>query len=274
MKYIISVCIVVVVGLFTYFIYANKKIEITNYEFYQKEILEDIRIVHLSDIHNDLLGKENKDLVEKVKKAQPEIIFITGDLIDSRRTNINRALALVKELVEIAPIYYVSGNHEARIKQYDEFERELKELKVCVLNNDHVDLNQLRIYGLQDPGFYNTNKYYAGGAAQEMLDKMNIIKDSQHINILLTHRPHYFKDIYCKYQLDYIFAGHAHGGQMRLPIIGGLYAPGQGILPKYDSGIYKENSVIMILSRGLGNSLFPLRIFNNPEIIVVEIKRP
>ena len=130
MKYIISVCIVVVVGLFTYFIYANKKIEITNYEFYQKEILEDIRIVHLSDIHNDLFGKENKDLVEKVKKAQPEIIFITGDLIDSRRTNINRALALVKELVEIAPIYYVSGNHEARIKQYDEFERELTKLVI------------------------------------------------------------------------------------------------------------------------------------------------
>lgn len=256
---------VIILFLF-YLIYANKKIKVTNYSFSANE---NIRIVHLSDIHNDLFGKNNCRLIDVVKKCKPDLIFITGDLLDRRRTNEDRAYYLIKKLSELANVYYVTGNHESKIKNYSLFEQKMKSIDINVLNNEYVEIKGLRIYGLKDAGFYPNNKNRGRIIMEEQLNKMNIIKDNEHINILLVHRPHYFLN-YSKYPFDYIFCGHAHGGQMRLPFIGGLYAPGQGVLPKYDSGIYKNNGSTMILSRGIGNSLFPLRIFNNPEVITVD----
>ncbi|MDO4378075.1 MAG: metallophosphoesterase, partial [Erysipelotrichia bacterium] len=260
----------IVISFIVYLLYANKKIKVTNYTFKNSKVGKKIRIVHLSDIHNDIFGKDNRNLYETVKKCCPDVIFITGDLLDSRRTDINRALFIAGKLTEIAPVYYVTGNHESRIKKYPVFEKGLKDLGIYVLNNEVAQFDCLKIYGLQDPGFTENNKNRGEIISDDHLQEMDISTDERYINVLLVHRPHYFKT-YCKYPLDFIFSGHAHGGQMRLPLLGGLYAPGQGILPKYDSGIYKDNTVTMILSRGLGNSLFPLRIFNNPEVIVTDI---
>lgn len=261
---------IVVISFIIYLFYANKKIKVTYYTLKNSKADKRIRIIHLSDIHNDIFGKDNKNLSETVKRCHPDVIFITGDLLDSRRTDINKALFIAGKLAEIAPVYYVTGNHESRIKKYPLFEEGLKDLGIYVLNNEVAKFDCLRIYGLQDPGFIPNNKNCGRIISDKHLRDMNIAKDEQHINILLVHRPHYFKT-YCKYPLDYIFSGHAHGGQMRLPLLGGLYAPGQGILPEYDAGLYKNNNTAMILSRGLGNSLFPLRIFNNPEVIVADI---
>ncbi len=271
MKYILYFLVISLVILFAYLLYANKHLTIEKYEFSSDLITNTIRVVHLSDIHNDLFGKDNCRLIKTVNELKPDVIFITGDLIDSRRTNIERGIYLVRELVKIAPIYYVSGNHEGRIEEYPYFEKQIKEEGVIVLNCEKAQYKCFDIFGLQDPGFYCKDKNHGELAADKKLKQMNITKDNEHLNILLAHRPHYF-ETYCKYDLDYIFSGHAHGGQMRLPIVGGLYAPGQGILPKYDGGIYKKDHTTMILSRGLGNSLFPLRIFDDPQIIAIEFK--
>ena len=271
MKYILYFLVIALVILFIYLLFANKHLTVKNYEFRSDLVTSPIRVVHLSDIHNDLFGKGNRNLIKKVKELKPDVIFITGDLIDSRRTNMDRGIHLVRKLIKIAPIYYVSGNHEGRIKEYPYFEKKIKEEGVTVLNCEKTQYKCFNIYGLQDPGFYCKDKHHGKIAADEKLKQMDIIKDNEHINVLLAHRPHYF-DIYCQYDLDYIFSGHAHGGQMRLPIVGGLYAPGQGILPKYDAGLYKKDHTTMILSRGLGNSLFPLRIFDDPQIITIEFK--
>lgn len=269
MQKIIYFILFLFILFFIYLLIENKRIVITNYSFNDERISKPLRIVHLSDIHNDLFGKDNKSLIEKVKNQNPDYIFITGDLIDSRRTNTTRALKLIKELVKITDIYYIAGNHESRIKEYPQFEEELKKLNVNVINDKRVVIDNINLYGIKDYNFYHLDKSENESIIKKQLDDLHVSNNKDIVNFLLVHRPQYFEN-YCQYNFDYIFSGHVHGGQMRLPYIGGLYGPNQGILPKYDSGIHKKGNKTMILSRGLGNSLFPFRIFDNPEIVVVD----
>jgi len=248
----------------------NKTLEVNEYTVYGVDIPEafdGFRIVHISDLHNASFGKGNENLIALLQSTHPDAIVITGDLIDSRRTDVDTALHFVTHALAIAPVYYASGNHEARI-DYASLKVHLLDLGVCVLDNESVLLDReaqhIEFVGLSDPAF-SGKKCFLGGMKE-------ILQEKEVYTILLSHRPEYFAD-YVSSGADLVFSGHAHGGQFRLPWIGGLFAPGQGFLPKYDSGLYHAEKAIMVVSRGLGNSILPIRIGNPPELIVVNLVR-
>lgn len=234
------------------------------------------KITQVSDYHNTYLGRQGKDLLQAVKKTNPDIVLVTGDLIDRRTPNEKRGIKMLESLQEIAPCYYVTGNHEAFYKDFAGIYEKI--LKTGVHNastndffisrrNDSIEItgiHDLRIFGDEEtnPNIYN--EY------DEMLhERLNHV--GEYFTILLAHRPEQFSR-YSKYPVDLIFSGHAHGGQIRLPVVKGLYAPDQGVLPKFTEGIHKQNNSTLIISRGLGNSRFPWRVFNRPEIVSVMLK--
>ena len=238
------------------------------------EAFSGFRIVQVSDLHNTQIGNDNSKLLEMIQNAQPDIIVITGDLIDSWKTDLDVAVDFVGSAVQIAPCYYVTGNHEARIAEYDTLKQNLIELGVTVLDDTARTIqyqgSEISIIGINDPSFY---AYYLIGdeeaSVENSLNSIGIEKDQ--FQLLLSHRPEFFS-VYVNYGIDLVFSGHAHGGQFRLPILGGLYAPNQGFLPQYDSGINQDGNTSMVVSRGIGNSLFPFRFNNRPEIIAVQLE--
>lgn len=230
------------------------------------------RIAQVSDLHNDEMGEENENLLSVLRNASPDIIVITGDLIDSRRTNIDVALHFAAEAMKIAPCYYVTGNHEARISDYDRLREGLTESGVVVLEDEKVyiqkDGESIAVLGVADPSFCADFMASEAKTVGRVLD--GLVEENRY-TVLLSHRPELF-EFYREKGLDLVFSGHAHGGQFRLPFVGGLAAPDQGLLPKYDAGLYKEGNTNMIVSRGIGNSLFPFRFNNRPEVVLTELQ--
>ena len=233
---------------------------------------EGFKIAHVSDLHNAVFGRENEKLLSLIRAAKPDIIAITGDLIDSRHTDIDSALAFVEAAAEIAPIYYVTGNHESRL-DFDEIEPRLIAAGARVLRNEAEDIGRggerIRLAGIDDPSFIRT-----GGTAEERAaaELEQLGDGGGTFTVLLAHRPE-LVEVYAEYGAGLVLSGHAHGGQVRLPLLGGLYAPGQGLLPEYDSGLYSLGETQMVVSRGLGNSVAPLRVNNRPELVIVTLSR-
>ena len=205
-----------------------------------------------------------------------DIIVVTGDLIDSNNTNIDIAMELISGAIKIAPIYYVSGNHEAWSGSYDELKSNLENSGVVVLDNQKIevmnDSDSIDIIGLADTSFIESDWLEYGGNAETKNLLNTLTEGTTNFKILLSHRPELF-DIYSNSNVNLIFSGHAHGGQFRLPFIGGLIAPDQGFFPKLTEGIHTSNDTSMIISRGLGNSIIPVRILNRPELIVVTLSK-
>lgn len=256
-------------------IWGNSALVINEITFSSSEIpdtFDGFRIVQISDLHNAEFGKENLRLLSKIENSEPDIILITGDLIDSRHTDIDIGIDFASKACKIAPTYYVSGNHEARISEYHEFEKALIDSGVKVLNNESVqieiDEDSIFIHGIIDPNFISAIDY--DETVSDLLQSIDI--NDKYFNILMAHHPEFF-DKYVSHGFDLVFSGHAHGGQIRLPFIGGIIAPGQGFFPEYDSGVFTENNTSMIVCRGIGNSLFPFRVNNRPEIIVSELNK-
>ena len=234
------------------------------------------KIVHLSDLHNKRFGEDQKNLVRKIEDAHPDIIVFTGDLIDSRRFNAETSLDLMKRIVNIAPIYYVPGNHEWRSGRLETLCNDLKDIGVNVLCNAYdvigKDGDGIYIIGIDDPSIYQAEDIETKVVKREIDRMMDEIQDNDAFKILLAHRPDMFP-LYSDYGFNLVLSGHAHGGQIRLPFIGGLVAPNQGVLPEYTSGEYKMGDSTMVVSRGLGNSIFPQRLFNHPEVVVLTLIR-
>lgn len=274
---ILIVIVLFVISFFIFSIWQNNSIVISNYNYESTEIpfaFNDFRIVQISDLHNKNFGKEQSKLLEKVESLSPDIIVVTGDLIDRRRYNLEIAMSFINKAVKVAPVYYVSGNHEAWSGKYSEIEKKLIEAGVNVINDTNIEIRKgderIQLLGLSDPAFLTTNYIDETdtSSVEEYLDNWS---RSVGFKILLSHRPELF-DLYSKNNIDLVFSGHAHGGQIRIPFIGGLIAPNQGFFPKYTSGSYNSDKTTMFVSRGLGNSLFPVRVFNRPEIISVTLK--
>lgn len=234
------------------------------------EAFEGFKIAHVSDLHNAVFGRKNEKLLSLIRAAKPDIIAITGDLIDSRHTDIDSALAFVEAAAEIAPVYYVTGNHESRL-DFDEIEPRLIAAGARVLRNEAEDIGRggerIRLAGIDDPSFIRT-----GGTAEERAaaELEQLGDGGGTFTVLLAHRPE-LVEVYAEYGAGLVLSGHAHGGQVRLPLLGGLYAPGQGLLPEYDSGLYSLGETQMVVSRGLGNSVAPLRVNNRPELVIVTL---
>ena len=270
---IITISILLItLGIWIYL--TNTNITTTKLTIKNEKIPKDFnnyKIVEIADLHN----KDWKDkLISKIEKEKPDIITITGDFIDSEHTNFEIALEFINKAKDIAPIYYVTGNHEAWIDNYEELKKLLIEAGVHVLENENIFLNKnnskINLVGLQDPDFIE--KTNIKGIQDDIINKkLKPLLDSEYYNIVLCHRPELF-ETYVSLNVDLALTGHAHGGQIRIPFVGGLIAPNQGFFPKYVEGIYHKNNTDMVVSRGLGNSILPIRINNTPELIVIELQ--
>ncbi|PFB31925.1 phosphoesterase [Bacillus cereus] len=231
------------------------------------------KILQISDLHNKKFGDNQETLIQKVKSINPDIIAITGDLIDSKSYDAEVSLELIRELVMEYPIYFVTGNHEKWSGKYNDLEKELKKHHVTVLRNEHVTIHKgeqkINLLGIDDPAFVAGNRDEGNVVKDEILIAKFEMKPDTY-NVLLSHRPEFLGE-YADEQIDLVLSGHAHGGQIRLPFIGGLVAPNQGVLPTYTAGLYEKQNTSMVVSRGLGNSIIPQRIFNRPELVVVQL---
>ena len=229
-------------------------------------------IAQISDLHNAEFGQDNSDLVRILEKESPDIIVITGDLVDSNHTDIDTALSFIRQAAKIAPCYYVTGNHEAwLVNPYVELENQLLEAGVTVLHDQVIPLskggNSIQLIGLDDPDFTEETSYDPERLFENKLQNMDLAPG---FKLLLSHRPELF-EAYSVNGIDLILSGHTHGGQFRIPFLGGIVAPNQGFFPKYDAGEYHEAGTTMIVSRGIGNSVIPVRMNNRPEVVIVEL---
>ena len=273
----LAVVAIILVALVIWIAWGNTALELNTYTISSSRLPESFagfRIAHVSDLHNAEMGKDNEKLLVMLRDADPDMIAITGDLIDSRNTDIELALQFIREAVKIAPCYYVTGNHEARVNEYGELKTGMEAAGVTVLEDARAEISledeSITLIGVNDPS-YQTD-YLFGDSETVMNTKLEELHtENGEFTVLLSHRPELF-DSYADHGMDLVLSGHAHGGQFRLPVIGGLVAPNQGLFPKYDAGIYKEDNTNMLVSRGVGNSILPFRINNRPEVILIELQ--
>lgn len=265
---ILCVIILLIISVGGFCWWQNNSIVTSNYTIESGKIpseFDDYKIVQISDLHNKDFGDK---LIEKVINVQPDAIFITGDLIDAKTPDVEFVKDFLIQLSKVAPVYYTPGNHEAALGNFEEIVNQLAETGVIILCDEKYvitkDNSSINIIGLSDPKFTKI---------EQMIDTMSILsKNNDLFTILLSHRPEYF-NLYAACGFDLVFSGHAHGGQFRIPFTHqGLFAPGQGCFPKYTEGMHTQDKTTLIISRGLGASSFPLRLFNRPELVVVTLK--
>lgn len=274
---IIVMAVIIAIGVFLYL--QNNIIDITKYNLKYDKADEPIRIVQLSDLHS----KPFKKVLKKIDEIKPDIICITGDYINDREKNKKKMLKYAKALVTRAKVYYITGNHERRLENFDELMDELSKVGFIVL------LNRVSIYNYKgfeidflglDENQANFDDYKARKKGTfEYKDMSPYFKQLDELGgykIVLSHYPENFEGVkemnYSQYDFDLQLSGHAHGGQFCLPFIGPVYSPGQGLKPKYAKGSF-GNRPKLIVSRGLGNAEFPFRLFNHPEINVINISK-
>ena len=268
--------------LFAFLYWQNSSLTVSQYDIPLSGLPKEFdgcRIVHLSDLHNKRFGKRQKRLLTCVLARKPDYIVLTGDLADKRRTRDERffpARELCEGLVKIAPVFAAMGNHETEKNRVEKMTAVLEACGVTVLADKtallHKNGASLPVIGLADIAVSAERL----GNRQGSFAHCTVLKELYHgagegCAILLSHRPH-LVPIYRAAGVPLVLSGHAHGGQIRLPFIGGLLAPEQGLFPKYTSGVHKLGAVTMVISRGLGNSLFPFRIFNRPEVVCLQLK--
>ena len=274
-RYAVGIIAAVLIAMTVWIAWGNSALMLTEVSITGENIptaFSGFRIAQISDLHNAVFGKDNEKLLSRLEEAVPDIIVMTGDLVDSRHTDVAVALDFASRAVQIAPVYYVPGNHEARISEYDALKSGLTDTGVALLEDEvaFVDCSgeRLTLIGVRDPSFSADYLYDEKEAMQITLSEL--VADADGYTVLLSHRPELFES-YVDSGVDLVFSGHAHGGQFRLPLIGGLVAPDQGFFPAYDAGLYTARNTNMVVSRGIGNSIIPFRANNRPEIVVVEL---
>lgn len=233
--------------------------------------INNFKIAEIADLHNHDWGNK---LIGMCEKEHPDIIVVTGDLVDSSHTDFDIAMEFINQAKKIAPIYYVTGNHEAWLENYDELESRLSAAGVHMMDDKaewlEKDGEKINICGIKDPDFA---ELYTSGNLQEssVTTKLTPLLKKDYYNIVLSHRPELFES-YVDSKADLVITGHAHGGQVRIPFIGGLISPNQGFFPKYTDGVYNQSATDMVVSRGLGNSVIPVRISNMPELVIITLE--
>lgn len=281
---------------------ANQQVYITTYEITDEKIPEAFdgyRIVQVTDVHS-IRSQERADMLfDKIVAECPDAVVLTGDLLDSTYyTQENAALKagesskmagqdtvdFIARLTEHYYVYFVYGNHEMVLLDdidNNPFKLAMEEIGVIFLNNDGVKISKedesIYMLGIQDPAtLYKDSDYAEYNTHSErinaMMNNVMALREEDLYTVLLSHRPEYFND-YANYNVDLVLTGHAHGGQMRLPGIGGLYAPGQGWFPEYTEGVYIAGETSMIVGRGIGDSTELPRVFNPPEISTIILNK-
>ncbi len=278
MIYMFISAVIALIIIFCY--YQNNKIDITEYRIESDKIKSSLTIAQLSDMHS----KPFKKVIEKLKAIKPDVIMITGDFINDHGKNKEKMFEIGKELLSLSPVYYITGNHERRLDYFDVLMKELSDLGFTVLLNDIseeiINGNRITVLGLdENQASFEDYKARKKGTFvyKNMQPYFDKLEKSNGFKIVLSHFPENFETVkennYSQYNFDLQLSGHAHGGQFILPFIGPVFSPGQGLFPKYARGSFGEKPRL-IISRGLGNSEFPLRLFNHPEINIIKLTKP
>ncbi len=255
--------------------YSTNVLTVNTYNIKTDKLNNKVKFVLISDLHNKEFGENNIDLVNLIKEQSPEFIAVDGDMVNDTADTRKAVTRLLPQLCDIAPVYYVLGNHEKSYPQYDELIDEIKESNTTFLDNEMVSFTTkngetITIGGLSDYPYYEYEAPEYDNPARHFLDSF-IEQEKDNYSILLSHQPEtYFWGLKDK-NIDLMLCGHTHGGLIRLPFVGGLFAPNQEFLPEYDMGYFNSGTVEMIITSGLGNSIGIPRIGNPPEICVIEI---
>lgn len=273
-KYVAIAIIFGIIFIILNLVLSQKYISVTKYEYKAPRITGNFKVVHLTDLHNYQFGTKNHRLVEKARKENPDLIFLTGDMLNEDETRTDICIDLVEQLVEIAPVYVSLGNHEIEYMNRDgnnNLISEIEQAGAVVLNGQYIDMEvngvPVRLGGVYG---YVLAPDKVKNSEQAFMEEF---QDTDRFKILLSHVPEgllLWKSMEY-WDVDLVFSGHVHGGQVRLPFIGGLFDPEEGLFPTYTKGMFKCGNGTMILSAGLGSSRGRLRINNFPEMVVCEI---
>lgn len=245
-------------------------LEISRYEVKSQKLPESFdgfKIVQLSDLHGAEFGEDGMELVEKVKELEPDIIALTGDFVTDEG-DLAAVKKLAGRLTELCPVYFVSGNHEFGSGLAVKVRNILERAGVKYLSNEYLTISrgedEILLGGVEDPLAYADML-----SPDELAQKMNDAAPDA-FKILLGHRNYWMTE-YPELPVDLIFCGHAHGGLIRIPGVGGLIGTDRRLFPDFDAGEYNNGRYTLIVSRGLGNSVPIPRVFNRPEIVCVEL---
>lgn len=280
--------VMLIVALFI--VAVNNRMVVCRYEVEAAELSVPIRIALVTDLHSCYYGKNQAKLLETIDAQAPDIVLLGGDIFDDVNEDRNAEIFLAG-ISGIYPCYYVTGNHEYWSGQ-DNFTTKmdiLNRYQITILSgiSEVIELNgeTINLCGINDPDAYmvetaleNDPQAYINAQSKkedtfiEQLNNVSSILENENFTLLLSHRPEFF-ELYAEYGFDLVLSGHAHGGQWRIPfVLNGVYAPNQGLFPKYAGGRYEEDGTIMIVSRGLARESTPVpRIFNRPEMVIVDI---
>ena len=245
---------------------------VTHYEILLPEGLEGLdglRIAQISDVHSADIQKE---LQAALREEPPDLIVFTGDLVSREDRDLSRALSLAAMAAQIAPAYYAPGNHEADSPCYPELREGLEKAGVTVLENENAQLQrngaQVNIIGLLDLAFHPQGRERAREELPGLIQDLTL---PGALNVALSHRPSLLEE-YAAGGADLVFSGHAHGGQVRVPVVGPLFSTDEGIFPDHTAGVYPAGETWVVVSRGLGNGTpFP-RLWNAPELVAVTLR--
>ena len=266
----------VLTGIIIFMIIACTTINTKSYNLETPLLVKNtsVKIVLISDLHSTIFGKDQTPLIEKIKKQNPDLILLSGDIFDDKVPDSGTVL-LLKGICSIAQVYYVTGNHEYWSRNMQNIRNILESFNVTILSDEYTSIfinnNEIILAGIEDPD----KKYYEDFEYNQIAAMEKAFKELDNIllyKILIAHRPENIA-IYCNYSFDLAVSGHTHGGQVRIPLIlNGLYAPNQGFFPKYAGGLYQHEGLTHIISRGLSiNPKLP-RIFNPPELVTIIIE--
>jgi predicted MPP superfamily phosphohydrolase len=268
-------------------IISNKYLTVTNYEIESDNLppnFNGYKIALISDLHNSEFGKNNKTLLRKLEKENPDTVLLAGDMVSTSDTDYSVFFDLAENLAKSYDTYYITGNHEQAIgeRELNLFCQNIESKGITVLDNQMVTLQKkeqklnlygmwfnLRFYADRSPNSAAENQYYFDThTMNEVLGK-----ETEGFNILLTHSPIYF-ETYSKWGADLVLSGHMHGGMIRLPFWGGIYSPEKTFFPTYDAGVFEKEGSKMVVSRGMGNGDLGFRFLNCPELVIVNLKAP
>ena len=255
--FVVPVLMVVEIIICVICLYQNYHLVTTEYDV-DLGLSSELTIVQVSDLHNQFFGIKQSSLLKQIEKADPDIIVITGDIVDKSHTNFGIAEDFIEGAVKIAPVYYVTGNHEVWMgdKKMAPFYEKMRSLGVNFLDDTYVDMDGFVLAGIADSSLDSFVAYPP-------------FDDSKPV-VMLAHEPQY-SELYKKLGADLVFTGHYHGGQIIIPGAGGLVSPEFEIFPKMYEGMHDIGGMQQIISRGLGNSVLPVRINNYPEVVVVKV---
>lgn len=270
---VLEILFVIAASLGIWIVYTNNNIQTSRYvieDDFIPEEFDGFKIAHVSDLHNKDLKGRLYDLIEKEK---PDIIAITGDIVDSSDVYYDNSLQFIEKALNVAPVYFVTGNHESYMQDYKSLEKKMSDAGVILMDDKSVLIkkgdSQINLIGLQDPSF-TQNSVFLDNSGSILREKIVSLKEDDLYNVVLSHRPEYI-NYYSDAGANLVLSGHAHGGLIILPFIGGLIAPGQGFFPEYTQGVHTKENTNMVISRGLGDSYLP-RVNNMPELVIITLK--